>query len=153
MSLTKFKNFLTYKKYTRLSLIDKNLILNTFLLPSVQSASVFLDLKLLEDYDNSRLLASMFFLRLICNRKPYVSRFGLFQTFLRKEYDALVKVDLRGKILYEFLETLSLGILPFLSKTDFDKRTLKTPNGVVVNFSILDLSFLRVVETHSAFFK
>lgn len=153
MCSRKFNSFSSYLAVFRVALFDKLNLSNSFSCPSLSSGSVFIELKSLENFDNTRLVAAVFILRLLSKRKPYVARFGLFQTFREKDYDVLVRVDLHNSTLFQFVELLAYDILPFLPKADLIASASKKKNGFLVNFIILDLSFLRVVETHSTFFK
>jgi len=153
ITVRKFNKLSTALRTFRITFIDKLNVQNTFLVPKIKGAEVFIELKSLENFDNSRLIAAAFILRLISGQKPYVSRLGLFQTFREKDYDAQVRVDLSLHTLYDFLDLLAHDVLPFLSKADFFSNAILSKEGVVVNFTISDLSFLRVVETHSIFFK
>lgn len=148
----KYKNNLTFVKTLRVSFLDKLNLRNTYAIPGV-TASVTIDLKNLEDFDSSRLIAAMFATRLLTGCKPYVSRFGLFQTFKEKAYDAVVRVDVRSDKVFELLEVLAYEILPFVARADCVTSALIEEYGTVVLFAISDLSFIRVVETHSIFFK
>lgn len=149
----KYKNNLTFVKTLRVSFLDKLNLRNTHAIPGVTAASVTIDLKNLEDFDSSRLIAAMFATRLLTGCKPYVSRFGLFQTFKEKAYDAVVRVDVRSDKVFELLEVLAYEILPFVARADCVTSALIEEYGTVVLFAISDLSFIRVVETHSIFFK
>ena len=51
------------------------------------------------------------------------------------------------------LEVLAHEILPFVAKADCKVSVLTGEEGIVVLFAISDLSFIRVIETHSIFFK
>lgn len=152
-NIQKFNIYNTYKRSFRIAFFDKLLSQNTYALPSVVKASLFIDLKSLEDFDSSRVIAAMFILRLLGGRRPYVVRFGLFQTFHDKVYDAYVQVNLAGDALYNFLGLITYDIIPFLAKVDFLFNYTSSDEGIVANFTIADLSFLRVVETHSVFFR
>lgn len=149
----KFKFDKTYRNTFRAMFFDKLSIHNTYMVPQPRSACVFIDLKALEDFDSSRIIASVFILRLLSGRKPYVVRFGLFQTFHTKTYDAFVQVTLKGYALQTFLGVLSYSIMPFLTKVDFSLKNRLLNNGILTEIVISDLSFLRVVETHSVFFR
>jgi hypothetical protein len=149
----KFKNFPTFNKFLRTSFIDKLSLTNTFANPRISKVTVFLDLKSLDSFDSARLVAAFFILRLLSGRKPYVLRFGLFQTFRERDYDVVVSVDLTTARLYDFLAILAYKIFPFLSKADFSSNALVMEDGIAVNYAVADLSFIRVVETHSIFFK
>lgn len=149
----KFLSEATYKSVLRTTLIEKLNLMNTYSCPSLRRGRAFVELKRLENFDNSRLLAAIFILRLLGGRKPYVLRFGLFQTFHTRDYDAAVVVDFNSKASYKFVESVSLNILPFVAEADFSCYASENKEGVVVNFTISDLSFIRVVETHSIFFK
>lgn len=153
MDLRKFNSIATHTAVLKTALFDKLNLSNTFSCPSVVYGSLFIELKSLDNFDNTRLIAAVFILRLLSRRKPYVARFGLFQTFREKDYDILVRVDLRTGALLQFIELLAHDILPFLPKADLICNALKKRNGFLINFIIMDLSFLRVVETHSIFFK
>jgi len=153
MKVGKFSGVVTHLAVFRTSLFDKLNLRNTFSCPQVVWGSVLIELKSLESFDSSRLVAAVFILRLLSKNKPYVARFGLFQTFKEKDYDMSVRVDLRGIDLIRFIELLAYDILPFLPKADLIFNALKIKDGFIVDFIIMDLSFLRVVETHSTFFK
>ena len=148
----KYNNRLAFLKTLRLSFVDKLNLQNTYKLFTA-AAVVTIDLKNLEDFDSTRLIAAMFATRLLTGCKPYVSRFGLFQTFKEKDYDALVQVEVRSFALFELLEVLAHEILPFVAKADCKVSVLTGEEGIVVLFAISDLSFIRVIETHSIFFK
>lgn len=151
--LDKFNSLITLRTNTRLALIDKLSLTNTYACPDLLKACLFIDLKGLENFDSPRLLAAIFVLTLLGGTRPYVVRFNLFQTFHEKDYDAKVVLDLNSIMAYKFSQHLSTYILPFLSKADFSFYALKNSKGVIVNFTIADLSFIRVIETHSIFFK
>lgn len=148
----KYNNRATFLKTLRLSFLDKLNLQNTYKVMGV-SATVMFDLKNLEDFDSTRLVASMFAARLLTGCKPYVSRFGLFQTFREKDYDVVVQVEVRGWALFEFLGVLAYEILPFVAKADCKSSILGGGEGIVVLFAISDLSSIRVIETHFIFFK
>lgn len=149
----KFNFLSTYNNTLRLTVVDKFNLINHFTLPSISSASVSIELNELGNFDSSRLIASMFILRLISKKKPYVARFGLFQTFKERDYDVLVLVKITGSDLYRFIEFISCCVIPNISKVDFSLNIVKILKGLLVNITIADLSFIRVVETHSIFFK
>jgi len=111
-----------------------------------------IDLKSLDNFDSNRLIASMFILRILSNRKPYVTRFSLFQTFREKDYDASLIVNIRRLQLYKFIDLYSSKVSPFLPKLEI-KCNKKLKKGIAAEFTLLDLSFIRVVEVHSVFFK
>lgn len=148
----KYNNKLTFFRTLRLSFVDKLNLRNTYAITGV-TAAVHIDLKNLEDFDSTRLIAAVFAIRLLTGSKPYVSRFGLFQTFKEKDYDASVRVDVRGSGVFALLEVLAYEILPFVAKADCLADALENKKGIVVLLAISDLSFIRVVETHSIFFK
>lgn len=148
----KYSSGVTFLKTLRVSFVDKLNLRNTYLI-AAPTASVVIDLKNLEDFDNSRLVAAMFALRLLTGCKPYVARFGLFQTFKEKNYDMLVRVNVGANKIFSFLEILAYEILPFIAKADCSASALIEEQGTVVLLAISDLSFIRVVETHSIFFK
>lgn len=151
--VSKFGNDLTYSSTTRLALMEKLGVSNTYVCPSLLRGRLFIELKNLINFDSSRIIAAAFLLRLLSGAKPYVLRFGLFQTFHNKEYDVLVVVDFGARHAFNFIETVSVNILPFIAKADFSIHALKSKEGVTVNFTVADLSFIRVIETHSIFFK
>lgn len=134
-------------------MVDKLALLNSRACPELVRITLFIDLKSLEDFDSSRLLVAMFILRILSGQRPYISKFGLFQTFRERDYDALVRVDLSYRAAHRFVETMGIRILPFLPTADFTNKYCENSHGVMVNFSISDLSFMRIVETHSIFFK
>lgn len=152
VGVTKYNNRVAFFKTLRLSFLDKLNLCNTFIVNS-PTAEVIIDLKNLEDFDSTRLIAAMFAMRLLTGCKPYVSRFGLFQTFKEKDYDIVVCVTVRSVRIFMLLEILAHEILPFVAKVDCTTRALNIGEGTVVLFTISDLSFIRVVETHSIFFK
>lgn len=147
----KFNN--QFNCVSRIALLDKLNVANSFACPTLTGAKLTINLLRLDNFDSPRLLAAMFILTLLSGCKPYVSRFNLFQTFHEKDYDAQVAVTLNKNSAIAFMELFALNITPFLSKVDLSSYALKTKKGVVVNFTIADLSFIRVVETHSIFFK
>jgi hypothetical protein len=142
-----------YKKTSRVLLLDKLGSTNINLCPSVGVSYLTIELRELSDFDDSRLIAAMFILRLLSGGRPYISRFGLFQTFYTRAYDVSVYVSVNKFGAETLLTTLSERIFPFLAKADFSKNFLKTTNGILVGMAISDLSFVRVVETHSVFFR
>lgn len=148
-------NFLTtYRSIIRQVVLDKLLVSNSYACPTIRSGALFLELRNLDSFDTSRLVAASFLLKILTNRRPYVTRFSLFQTFHNKNYDVSVRVDLRGTALFEFIKILVSDILPFLSKLDVEKQVVAGYlKGSLVSFTIHDLSFMRVIETHSVFFK
>jgi len=147
-------NFLASSERTlRPMLFDTLSLANTFEVPTPLSSRVFIELKALDDFDSSRLIAAVFILRLLTGRRPYVARFGLFQTFHTRSYDAVVQVTLSGDSLQRLVGTLSYSVLPFIAKVDFSFKTRILREGAVADMVISDLSFLRVVETHSVFFR
>lgn len=151
--MTKFDNLNFYKNSARLPIIDKFNYLNTYQCPSFSSAVLSIELRGLETFDSSRVIASFFVLRLLTGQKPYISRLNVFQTFKKSEYDSLIIVSIQGNTLFSFLELLGYELLPFTSKIDIKSNIVKNKYGVVVNFTISDLSSIRIVETHSAFFR
>lgn len=140
-------------KTLRTSFIDKLSPRTTFFCAAGVSGTVSIELKNLEDFDSVRLIAANFILYLLTGSRPYVARFGLFQTFKEKEYDVIVRVNVRKLNALRLLETLSYEIFPFIARADCVSRVTSINKGVVVGFTISDLSFIRVVETHSIFFK
>jgi len=140
-------------KTLRTSFIDKLNAKNTFFCAKGVAASVYIEMKNLEDFDSVRLIAAHFILYLLTGCRPYVARFGLFQTFKEKEYDVVVRVDVRKQALLRLIEALSYEIFPFIAKADCTSQINIVKKGIVVGFTISDLSFIRVVETHSIFFK
>lgn len=153
IALSKYLNKLTYNSTVRLALIEKLALENTYMCPGVIGGRLFIELNNLINFDSSRVLAAFFVLRLLSGKKPYFLRFRLFQTFHTKDYDALAVVDFGVESAHELIELVSIQVLPFLSKADLSSYALKGKKGVVVNLTISDLSFIRVVETHSMFFK
>lgn len=149
----KFNFFEQYKKTSRIFLLDKLGAGNVNLCPFVGTAYATIELRELSDFDDSRLIAATFILRLLSGGRPYISRFGLFQTFYTRAYDVSVYVSVKKASASLLLTTLSERIFPFLAKADFSKNFLKTKNGILVGMTISDLSFVRVVETHSVFFR
>lgn len=153
LSNEKFNTRLNHSLNFRTSIAEKLNLKNSYNCPTLLRSKLMIDLKGLENFDSPRLLAAIFILTLLGNSKPYVLRFNLFQTFHDKDYDAQVVVDLNKKKSQRLTELLSLDIMPFLPKADLSSYALKNKHGVLVNFTIADLSFIRVVETHSIFFK
>lgn len=149
----KFNVQLNHRLNLRTSVLEKLNVQNSYACPGILRAKLMIDLKGLENFDSSRLLAAIFILTLLSGSKPYVLRFNLFQTFHDKDYDAQVIVNLNKGKTKKLTELLALNIMPFLSKADLSYYALKQEHGVLVNFTIADLSFIRVVETHSIFFK
>lgn len=149
----KFDNLNFYTKSARPTLIDKFNCSNSYQPPLFSSAVLFIELRGLDTFESSRLIASFFVLRLLSGQKPYISRLNVFQTFKKSEYDSVVLVSIRGARLFDFLELLGYELLPFTSKIDVKSNIVKNKYGVVVNFTISDLSSIRIVETHSAFFR
>ena len=148
----KFNFSSSYKKIIRLLLLDKFNYTNSYSIPKLESVSLSIDLKSLDNFDSNRLIASMFILRILSNRKPYVTRFSLFQTFREKDYDASLIVNIRRLQLYKFIDLYSSKVSPFLPKLEI-KCNKKLKKGIAAEFTLLDLSFIRVVEVHSVFFK
>lgn len=153
VAANKFNNNLTFGKTSRLVLLDRLNLTNSFACPTLSRAKLSIALTRLENFDSSRLLAAVFILTLLSGCRPYVVRFNLFQTFHEKDYDVHVAVDLPRASAESFSELFALHILPFLPKADLSSYALKIAKNIVVNFTIADLSFIRVVETHSIFFK
>lgn len=153
MGNQKFNYSYVYKQAFAVALIDKLRLSNLHSLSLPSRALVHIDLQSLEDFDSSRVLASTFILRLLTGKRPYIARFGLFQTFHEKDYDAFVQVSLVGSSLYQFLGLLAERVLPLIAKVDFSESCVVEDKGVVARFAISDLSFIRVVETHSIFFR
>lgn len=137
----------------RLGVLDKLSINNTYSLPTIHEASLSINLRELSDFDDSRLIAAVFILRLLSNGRPYISRFGLFQTFHTRSYDLIVAVKIGKREAYNLITVLAERVLPFLAKADLTLNILKKKNGSLVGMTIADLSFIRVVETHSVFFR
>lgn len=151
--LTTIDSLRSYNVTTRPALVDKFCLVNSFAMPTIFSVILSVNLLNVAGFDSSRLVASFFLLRLLTGQRPYVSRFGVFQTFKKSDYDISISTTLSKTHVADFLTFLSKGILPFMSKSDFSANFSKTCKGVVVTYTISDLSFIRVVETHSAFFK
>lgn len=151
--IRKYNNSEFYYRTVRLALLDKFRLDNTFSQPHVNSIILSIDLKNLDTFDSSRLLASVFILQLLGKQKPYVVRFGLFQTFKEKDYDAFVVLTLTGPKALDFLELFGQEILPFTSRVDVKVNKKLSKNGVAVKFTVLNLSCIRIVETHSVFFR
>jgi len=151
--MVKFDNLNFYNNSVRLPIIDKYNYSNTYQCPSFSGAILFIELRNLDTFESSRLIASFFVLRLLTGQKPYISRLNVFQTFKKSDYDLTVLVSIRGNNLFNFLELLGYELLPFTSKIDVKSNIVKNKYGIVVNFVISDLSSIRVVETHSAFFR
>jgi hypothetical protein len=108
----------------------------------------------LDSFDNNRVLASFFLLKILSCKKPYISRFGIFQTFKKRNFDIIVQSDLHGSEVFDFITYLSLNIFTLLSDMDLKVSSYGLLNkNLVYFFSIKDISFLRFVETHSAFYK
>lgn len=149
----KYSNDATYKLTARRAFLDKLNRANSFTSSKLIGAKLYITLTRLDTFDSSRIIAALFILTLLSGCKPYIVRFGLFQTFHEKDYDAIIVVNLNKRKIYSFFETLSLGVVPFLPKADLRVHALKIGGGVVVQLAIADLSFIRVVETHSIFFK
>ena len=152
-NIPKFNNKISYSKTISLALLDKVNLKNTFSKPTLSSMTVFIVLKSLENFDSPRLVASSFLLRVLTNQKPYIVRFGLFQSFKEKECDILIQVNLSKTNLHNFFFFLAYNILPFLPKNDLNFSYSKFNKSVVVFFTISNLSFIRFVEMHSAFFR
>lgn len=142
-----------YSSTLRLSLLDKFLAHNLYLIPDISAGILSVQLKDLSDFDDSRLIAAVFILRLLSGGKPYISRFGLFQTFYTRNYDSVVEVRIGRHASYSLVALLAERVLPFLAKADFRINIQKKKNGTLVTMTIADLSFIRVVETHSVFFR
>ena len=137
----------------RLCAIDKLGSTNINCTPVLRKANLAIDLEALADFDDSRLIAAVFILRLLSGGRPYISRFGLFQTFHTRAYDVYVQVNINRELAYKLVGTLSERVFPFLAKADFSMNIIKTKKGTLVGMAISDLSFVRVVETHSVFFR
>lgn len=153
-NITLLDHCFVYSKSLRLVGIDKLLLRNSFSCPNIYFSTLVVELTGLDNFDNTRLVAAMFILRLLSGKRPYIVKFGLFQTFYDKQCDATVQVTITGTEVFNIVSTLSSNILPFLSKVDFLKFVKVEKNkGCVIYFTIFDLSFIRVVETHSIFFK
>lgn len=153
MSFKKFHLTSTTCLTSRLLLIEKCQLNNSYALTNFTRVKLLIELNALENFDSPRLLAALFLLTILGGSKPYVLKFTLFQTFHEKDYDAKVVLDLANSLAYRFVELMSFEVLPFLSKVDLSSYALKIKKGTMVNFTISDLSFIRVVETHSIFFK
>lgn len=102
---------------------------------------------------HNRVLAAFFLLRVLTGKKPFISRFGCFQTFKKKNYDLIVEVTLVKEAIYTFLSLFSISILPELNILDLTTNLIVSKKFSIYFFSVRDLSFLRVVETHSVFFR
>ena len=150
----KFNYLDSYARTTRLILIDRLALNNSYEVPEISFIVLSVSLSNLEDFDSSRIAAGSFLLRLMSDQKPYIIRFGLFQTFKEKKYDVIIQVSLRERSRrYKFLSLFGGAIIPALTKKEaypiFSFRNLR----VVANFAVKNLSFIRVIETHSAFFR
>lgn len=153
IALRKFNFSSHYEQALRVALIDKLALKNAYTVPSIANSFLAINLKELSDFDDSRLIAAVFILRLLSGGRPYIARFGLFQTFHTKSYDALVHVNVRQMATYHMMGLLAERVLPFIAKADFTTNVVKKKNGILVFMTIADLSFIRVVETHSVFFR
>lgn len=153
VAVRKFNFLEQYGATLRLSLFDKVGSRNAYNCPTLTGAYAVIDLRDLHDFDDSRLIAAVFILRLLSGGQPYLSRFGLFQTFYTRDYDISVYVSVTKVPAFRLLTTLAERVFPFLAKADFSSTFLKKKNGILVGMTIADLSFVRVVETHSVFFR
>jgi len=153
MQFTKFKLNHGWKSTFRVISINKLNLTNSFSLPEFKKISVFLVLNKLENFDNSRLVAASFILKLLTKQQPYVVKFNLFQTFKKKDYDINICVSLRNNNMYNFISVLSNLVIPALSKVDSRVKYSLCNSCIVANFAILDFSFIKIVETHSIFFR
>lgn len=149
----KFSSLILLKRGVSLSLLDKLALSNSFMIPKLIKITVFIVLKSLDNFDSSRLVASTFLLRVLSKQRPYVVRFGLFQSFKERECDMLVQVSLCRLKMYEFLSFLVYEVIPFLPKSDFVISYSSCKSSVVAFFTISNLSFIRFIEMHSAFFR
>lgn len=153
VAVKKFDFCNQYSRTLRLCFSDKWGSQNVFSTPRLVDSYAVIELKELSDFDDSRLIAAVFILSLLSGGRPYISRFGLFQTFHTRVYDVLVQVNVGTSGAYNLVNALAERVLPFLAKVDFSMNIQKKKNGTLVGMTIADLSFVRVVETHSVFFR
>lgn len=153
LKLTKFSINNTWNKTLRAVLISKLNLSNSFSISEFTGVNIFLVLNNLDNFDSSRLVAASFILNLISNKRPSVLKFSLFQTFKKKEYAVHLCVSLRNESMYTFLSVLTNVILPSLSKSDVKVSYSLRNLCFVASFAITDFSFIKIVETHSVFFR
>ncbi len=153
LKLTKFNNNYTWRNTLRFVTINKLSLSNTFSVLTFNNVNIFLVLNNLENFDNSRLVAASFILKLISNQQPFVTKFSLFQTFRKKDYEITICVSLRDEKMYLFLSMLASAAIPVLSKADARVSFSSFNSCIVANFAIFDFSFIKIIETHSAFFR
>lgn len=143
----------SHVKARKLLLVEKLNLGNVMSLTLLNNITLVIHLNSIEDYDSPRVAASAFLLYLSSGQKPYISRFGLFQTFKIKNYDITMRVDLSTKNVNSFLSFFFFTVLTRLSKSGLKRNVLTSPKGIVARFAISDLSFIQLAETHPAFFK
>lgn len=121
----KFDFYNQYSKALRLCFTDKWGARNVFCGPRLVDSYAVIELKELNDFDDSRLIAAVFILSLLSGGRPYISRFGLFQTFHTRVYDVLVQVNVGVSGAYTLINALVERVLPFLAKVDFSMNIQK----------------------------
>jgi hypothetical protein len=153
IGIAKFNLFAQSSKTLRLTMLDKFAATNVNKIPIITRAYAAIDLESLTDFDDARLIAAVFILRLLSGGRPYISRFGLFQTFHTRAYDMYVQVNVGKRLAHNLVTVLVERVFPFLAKADYSSSLTKIKKGTLVGMTISDLSFVRVVETHSVFFR
>lgn len=137
----------------RISTIDKYLLTNSFSLPKCELVTLSLKLTNLESFNSPRVVAAFFLLRYLSGRKPFITKFNIFQTFKKKRYDIHLQINLRNHSMYDFLCYFSSIILPNVPKLDLRYLILNSKEEMIYRYSISDLNFLKLVEMHPIFFR
>lgn len=139
----------------RLLAIDKIGLKNTYSIPSFDRIVLTITLQELDDFDDIKLISSAFALFLISGRRPYITRFGVFQTFRTTSCDVILTVTLTDEFtICEVFQFISCQVLVYVSKHDLQINEFVSETGLTgIFFSLANLNFLKVIETHYIFFR
>ena len=114
---------------------------------------------------NNGIIGSFFLLKLFVEknkRKPYILKVRCIQTFNKKNYVVIIRLDLNKLFeLNNFFNYFSLFLLPKLSNDDYiikelfnnSKNILCNNNLYIRKYIIYNLNHIRIVETNSIFYK
>lgn len=149
---TKYIQKTTDLNFLQLISVDKLQLKNYFSIAKLKYVGLAINLDNLDNFDSSRLLASFLILYILTGNKPYIIKFFVFQTFYKKTYNLILRINLTSIKAYHFLLFFNLDVLVELPKKSLVYKYSFKSNQVVFSFFLYNLNFIKIVETHFAFF-
>lgn len=148
-------DFVAMENYlNRVLVIDKLHVTHTFKRIGLTKATVFMNLTGLISFNDPKLIASAFALFLITGKKPYITRFGMFETFHYIRCDIMLSVNAIDYFtMFRIFQFIGCRALRAISKHDLDINDFSSFSSNGIFLSIANLNFLRVFETHYVFFR